>query len=619
MSSQKPCLSVSTNTLFSVFCLVLYSTGFIRIEVKFNDQEQRLLALEQSLAIVRRDIADPSMKERVEIRNSVKKRDTEVNLRRYTRSIGNSAIFNKSAIIEEVFDKVVTSLARYNKICYNICPQGRPGPQGKRGRRGSRGVMGLPGRSGKQGIIGPPGIRGEKGVKGDIGPDGIPGMKGEPGESISAPQVTLSSSELTVNKSNSASLLCSTSGNPAPQVVWSRMNGVLPSSRAKVTSDGLMQIDNVRLEDSGKYKCVAHNILGKKERVARLVVQSQPRVYLSFGPSYVENGKNITLPVCHVTGFPSPVITWFKAHDILVRARLVIKDGQLSITAAQKRDSGLYKCKASNHLGDDSSVTQVNVVELPRFIVRPPSHLNVSRAGNITVQCQATGDPKPKVTWVRENGKLPSGRSEVQTDGTLNIWNITESDSAKYSCVASSSNIFSNAISDMVLTIKKEILRSDPPAQGMCVWYISESKISEGAGWNPPSSMNMIYSVCDVYTTATPRNWLRTPFIPLRGAKLMDVKMGYFLRNCPIDASIHCKTSLGFYVYHTDDKLPDPDPAVINYKFVENIVPVETLPKRRERKEFVYHGKVVTKSKGLYLAFKDEGACISIRNFTAVG
>ncbi|XP_068754121.1 uncharacterized protein [Montipora capricornis] len=578
MSSQKPCLSVSTNTLFSVFCLVLYSTGFIRIEVKFNDQEQRLLALEQSLAIVRQDIADPSMRERVEIRNSVKKRDTEVNLRRYTRSIGNSAIFNKSAIIEEVFDKVVTSLARYNKICYNICPQGRPGPQGKRGRRGSRGVMGLPGRSGKQGSIGPPGIRGEKGVKGDIGPAGIPGMKGEPGESISAPQVTLSSSELTVNKSNSASLLCSTSGNPAPQVVWSRMNGVLPSSRAKVTSDGLMQIDNVRLEDSGKYKCVAHNILGKKEKVARLVVQSQPKVYLSFGPSYVENGKNITLPVCHVTGFPSPVITWFKAHDILV-----------------------------------------NVVELPRFIVRPPSHLNVSRAGNITVQCQATGDPKPKVTWVRENGKLPSGRSEVQTDGTLNIWNITESDSAKYSCVASSSNIFSNAISDMVLTIKKEILRSDPPAQGMWVWYISESKISEGAGWNPPSSMNMIYSVCDVYTTATPRNWLRTPFIPLRGAKLMDVKMGYFLRNCPIDASIHCKTSLGFYVYHTDDKLPDPDPAVINYKFVENIVPVETLPKRREGKEFVYHGKVVTKSKGLYLAFKDEGACISIRNFTAVG
>ncbi|XP_068754122.1 contactin-5-like [Montipora capricornis] len=317
--------------------------------------------------------------------------------------------------------------------------------------------MGLPGRSGKQGIIGPPGIRGEKGVKGDIGPPGIPGMKGEPGESISAPQVTLSSSELTVNKSNSASLMCSVSGNPAPQVVWSRMNGMLPSSRAKVTSDGLMQIDDVRLEDSGKYKCVAQNILGMREKVARLVVQSQPKVTLSFGPSYVENGKNITLPVCHVTGFPPPVITWFKVHDSLVKSRLPMKDGQLSITAAQKKDSGLYECKASNHLGDDISVTQVNVVELPRFTVRPPSQLKVTTSRNVTIQCRATGDPKPKVTWMKENGKLPVGRSQVQTDGTLNIWNPIEDDSGKYNCMASSSNIFSKAISTMALTIIKKV------------------------------------------------------------------------------------------------------------------------------------------------------------------
>ena len=130
--------------------------------------------------------------------------------------------------------------------------------------------------------------------------------------------------------------------------------------------------------------------------------------------------------------------------------------------------------------------------------------------------------------------------------------------------------------------------------------------------------MEKKYTVCDTFAVVKPGNWLRTPFIPLRGAKLLDVKMGYFLRNCPNNAGNHCKTRLGFYVYHTDDKVPNPDPAVINYKFVEDItVPKETLPEPGEGKEFVYHGKVVTKSKGLYLAFKDEGACISIRNFTA--
>ena len=161
--------------------------------------------------------------------------------------------------------------------------KGDKGDQGKKGRKGSQGVMGQPGRSGKQGIMGPPGIRGEKGVKGDIGAPGIPGMKGEPGEPITAPKVTVSPSQLTVNESTTASLLCSASGNPAPRVAWFRLNGSLPSNKTKVLSEGLMQIDDVRLEDAGKYKCVARNILGREEKVAIIVVQSKSnRLLLLF-------------------------------------------------------------------------------------------------------------------------------------------------------------------------------------------------------------------------------------------------------------------------------------------------------------------------------------------------
>ena len=123
--------------------------------------------------------------------------------------------------------------------------------------------------------MGLPGIRGEKGIKGDTGAPGIPGMKSEPGESISKPKITLSSSRLTVNESTTASLLCSASGNPAPQITWFRENGVLPSNRTKVTSEGLMEINDVRLKDAGKYKCVAQNIQGKEEEVVGLIVQSK--------------------------------------------------------------------------------------------------------------------------------------------------------------------------------------------------------------------------------------------------------------------------------------------------------------------------------------------------------
>ena len=188
---------------------------------------------------------------------------------------------------EALEDLVTLSLNICKKRGTLSCPRGLPGPpgragpkgdkgnQGRRGRKGSQGMMGQPGRSGKQGIMGPPGIRGEKGIKGDTGAPGIPGMKGEPGESISTPKITLPSSQLTVNESTTASLMCSASGNPAPQITWSRENGVIPSSRTKVTAEGLMQIDDARLEDAGKYKCVAQNILGREEEVVSLLVQSK--------------------------------------------------------------------------------------------------------------------------------------------------------------------------------------------------------------------------------------------------------------------------------------------------------------------------------------------------------
>ena len=124
-----------------------------------------------------------------------------------------------------------------------------------------------------------------------------------------------------------------------------------------------------------------------------LIDTGKPKVSLSYGPTYVEKGKNVTLPVCHVTSFPPAVITWDKVLDNLAQARTVVKNGQLSIVNTQKRDNGLYKCTASNQLGHDSAVTQLNVVKLPRFTVRPPPQLEEFTLYNITVRCQATGEP----------------------------------------------------------------------------------------------------------------------------------------------------------------------------------------------------------------------------------
>ncbi|KAL9970485.1 hypothetical protein ACROYT_G022868 [Oculina patagonica] len=457
MSLKNNGSSVSPSTVLSVFCLLLYSAGFIRIELKFNDYDQRLVAVEEVISQLKHGMVQTSNKENSPLHSEKKETNSETKLHRITRSISSNPLFNNSANMKEVLEDVVTS--SFKKICqnsgsFNVCPRGMPGPPGRRGRKGSRGIMGPPGRSGKQGIMGPPGVRGEKGIKGDIGPPGIPGFKGEPGESISSPKVTITPSQLTVNESNTAVLFCSATGNPAPQVSWSRVNGSLPSNRIKLMSDGLLQIVNVRLEDAGKYKCVAQNILGNEEKDAGLVVQSLPKITLSFGPSYVERNKNIILPTCHATSFPPAVITWSKVHGKLVQARAVVKDGQLSITNSEKKDSGLYECKATNKLGHDSAFTQLNVVELPQFSVTPPAQLKANTSQNVKVPCQATGNPKPTVTWRKENGDFPSGRSQVSEDGTLQIWNAKEEDSGIYTCTASSAMVF-KAFSAMKLTVMK--------------------------------------------------------------------------------------------------------------------------------------------------------------------
>ena len=148
------------------------------------------------------------------------------------------------------------------------------------------------------------------------------------------------------------------------------------------------------------------------------------------------------------------IITWFRVRGELAYSRTVVKDGQLSIISAQKRDSGLYECKASNNLGHDSALTNLVVWDLPRFTVNPPAKLDVEKNKNVSVPCQAAGDPQPVITWAKENGDLPVGRSQVSVDGTLQIWNIKDEDSGIYICTATSAQLLKTS-SLMQLTLRK--------------------------------------------------------------------------------------------------------------------------------------------------------------------
>lgn len=237
---------------------------------------------------------------------------------------------------------------------------------------------------------------------------------------------------------------------------------------------------------------MAKNLLGNDEQVTTLVVQSKPKVSLSLGPSYVEKDKNITLPECHVTSFPPAVITWSKVLGEMEQARFVSNNGRLSIKNTQKRDSGLYKCTAVNILRRESAVTLLVVVELPQFTVTPPSQLKVFGNQNITVPCQASGDPKPTITWRKEDGSLPLRRSKVNVDGTLLIWGLRMEDSGRYTCMASPNEVIAKAISTMALAVVVRDCSEAPLTtgvhkislfQGSELFPVYCDQTTDGGGW----------------------------------------------------------------------------------------------------------------------------------------
>ena len=113
----------------------------------------------------------------------------------------------------------------------------------------------------------------------------------------------------------------------------------------------------------------------------------------------------------------------------------------LSLRDVQKSDSADYFCEASNKLGKDVQKTLLVVVSLPQFTVMPPAKIVESIGVNMTLNCSATGDPQPVISWKRQGSQLPVGRSQ-QIDGALVIRDVQKEDAGIYICVATSAGVF---------------------------------------------------------------------------------------------------------------------------------------------------------------------------------
>jgi len=117
-----------------------------------------------------------------------------------------------------------------------------------------------------------------------------------------------------------------------------------------------------------------------------------------------------------VTGYPAPVVTWRKLFGQLPQERARYNNSVLQISDVRKSDSETYLCSAVNLLGKVERKTQLVVVSLPVFTVKPPGKVLAVTGDTLTLNCSATGDPGPVISWKRQGAALPVERSDRWTD-----------------------------------------------------------------------------------------------------------------------------------------------------------------------------------------------------------
>jgi len=161
----------------------------------------------------------------------------------------------------------------------------------------------------------------------------------------------------------------------------------------------------------------------------------------------VFSGETAILPCPPPPSDPPATITFYKngmAVSESDRVRL-LDSGNLHIIDVKDADFGQYTCRASNHITAEVIESQrilKLVVKTPPSKSRPstlawtPEETYISQIGqNVTLECAATGWPRPLVRWTRsDNRPLPSGRYYPLGGGALVLTGLMDQDEGGYNC-----------------------------------------------------------------------------------------------------------------------------------------------------------------------------------------
>ncbi|XP_038579836.1 muscle, skeletal receptor tyrosine protein kinase-like [Micropterus salmoides] len=259
-----------------------------------------------------------------------------------------------------------------------------------------------------------------------------------------APRIITLLETLDVLLDHNATFICEVESRPPAEITWTKNNHPIMyyDPRYITREQGqMLMIPHVRESDNGEYCCLASNGIGEPAK-------SCGALQLKMKPQIKRHPTNVTLLVeskavlpCVTLGNPKPDVTWLKDDELIkVSDRVTVLDyGALKIHNIQKEDAGQYRCVARNSFGLAFSKPVSIEVQAPARILRVPKEKRVAYGSQISLECNATGNPIPTITWL-ENGNTISGASVEETltgEVILSVLKVTVNKPALYTCLAS--------------------------------------------------------------------------------------------------------------------------------------------------------------------------------------
>jgi len=253
---------------------------------------------------------------------------------------------------------------------------------------------------------------------------------------------------VTLTEGVEANLSCQAEGGkPAAQLEW-KVDGInvkniqtktekIPGSLTFKTVSNLNLLPS-KADDGLSVSCFISSTA--ESSTVELSVLHKPDVKISRvnDKKIILEGDTVVFN-CDCSAKPSDVLyTWMVEDEEMVHART--QDSLVIDKITRQHHNAWVKCLVQNSVGTGQDQEQLRVYYKPKILTHPTS-ISGNEGTSVQLECKATGNPAPAISWHKLN------QTEITGTGQLLTLTLTHSTAGSYYCSAHSAMFPSSVIS----------------------------------------------------------------------------------------------------------------------------------------------------------------------------